>query len=801
MSGLERRENSTIYIWLLLAVFALGGCNSAKHLEEGQSFLESNSTSIRSEAKVRNKSSLKSGLEDQYRQSQTRTFIGIPRHTFYYAGQNNPKDRWFKRWLHTKLGDPPVLYDSTLAAETVRAMHTYLQQRGYWDNTVDFNAVTEGHRTSVQYSADPGKRWTISSIEYIAPDSSIQEILDESINKSFLEAGEPVDIELMEKEQARVTRLLQNAGYANFYQNYISTPLADSSDHRMDLTIEIQPPADAGTHQTYNIGEIRVYPDFTNEAPISVDTIIDSIRFLSPEYPMLVKPETILRQIFISTGELYNRDRHEKTLRQLNKIETYSFVSARPTINPEDSTILDFDIYLNRNKRMGIGGDIEINYSTLDDISRRSLFGLGGNINYRNRNLLRGGEFFSTSLESSVEFNLKSPGALINSLSLSLQNNLWIPRFIDPLHIYRGLNAVRIGKNGILGDKVLGWIRDDNSKFNVGYQYLSLIDLYSYHSVNLSFGYDALPDNFRRLQLNHMGVEFFLPIIEPAFEEVLETNEFLRQSFTRQLFTGLIFKDYLFEVNRPKSAGDSRKFIHSSEISGLEVFVINLIENAIAGRQQKFEFVGNDGDTLDFAHFAKFEADWRHYEKLRGNQEVAFRATAGLAFPYGPYSRQVPYVKQFYIGGPQSIRAWQIRELGPGGYEDPNVDENTVQFYQTGDIKLEMSVEYRFRIGTILANRMFLNGAFFVDAGNVWTLKQDPDRPNSNFTTNFLQQIAVGTGFGFRVDFRYFQIRWDLGYKLRNPYPNEDGDYWLWSNFNNFSFRQFNSNFAIGYPF
>ena len=799
MKGLNKWENSAFCLCLVLFVLIAGGCSSAKHLNEGETFLESNSTKIKSKEKIKNRSSLRSGLEDQYQQAQTRTMLGIPRHSFYYAGENNPKDKWFKRWLHNKIGDPPVIYDSTLAYETTEAMQAYLQQRGYWNNEVDFDSKQDGHRTSVRYLADPGKRWTIRSIQYAAEDTAIQEIIDESMDDTYLEVGAPVDIELIEREKTRVTRLLQNAGYANFYQNYVSSPLADSSNFEMDLVVEITAPAEGQEYHIFTVGEIRVYPDFTNEAPIAVDTFIDGIRFYSPGYPMLVRPETILRQIYIKTGLLYNRDAHEKTLRQLNKIETYSFVSVRPIVNPKDSTVLDFDIFLNRNKKMGIGGDLEVNYSTLS-LSRRSLIGLGANINYRNRNLFGGGEYFSSNLESGIEFDLSRPDTLINSLNISFQNNLWIPRFIDPLHFYRGLNRIRIGNNGLLGDRILGWIRDDNSRINVGYQYLELIDLYSYHSLNLSLGYDALPDNFRRLQLNHAGIEFFFPSTQPAFDEILENNRFLANSFTKQLFVGVLFKDYRYEKNKPLPGGHSRTFIHGAELAGFEVLLINLIENAIAGRQKEFQFPGAQ-DTMTFAQFAKFEIDWRHYQQLRGNQQLAFRVASGLAFPYGPYSSQVPYVKQFYIGGPQSIRAWQIRELGPGGYEDPFVDENTVQFYQTGDIKIELSMEYRFRIGTILANRMFLNGALFLDAGNVWTLKEDPDRPNSNFTGDFFKQIAVGTGAGLRLDFKYFQIRWDLGYKLRNPFPNKNGDYWLWDNLKNFSFRQFNSNFAIGYPF
>ena len=443
MTGLNLRENSAFYVCLILAVLATAGCSSTKYLEEGQTFLESNSTRIKSKEKIKNKPSLKAGLEEQYRQAKTRVFLGIPRHTFYYAGANNPKDRWFKRWLHTKLGDAPVIFDTTLVEQTRLSMEAYLEQHGYWNNTVTPSIRTEGHRTTVTYDANPGKRWTIRNAEFATEDTTIQAILDSIFPETLLEPGAPVDIELIEREKLRITRVLQNIGYANFYQNYISAPEADSSKYEMDLFIDVLDPADDIRHQVYTIGEIRVYPDFTSDQTVSVDTVINGIRFLSPGLPMLVNPETILRQIYFESGETYARDRHEKTVRQLNKIETYSFVSARPSISPEDSTVLDFDIFLNRNKKQGIGGDIEFNYSTLS-ASRRNLIGLGANLNYRNRNLFGGGEFFTANIETGIEFNLQNPDTLVNTLNIGFLNSLWVPKFVDPFHFYRGLNKLKI---------------------------------------------------------------------------------------------------------------------------------------------------------------------------------------------------------------------------------------------------------------------------------------------------------------------------------------------------------------------
>jgi len=771
----------------------MAGCSASKQLNEGESFLESNDIKIKSEYKVKNKGALKEELANLYRQDKTRYFFGVPRHNFYYAGSNDPDSTWFKRWLRTKLGDEPVIYDSTRAKATVDMMTIFLRQKGYWDGEVDYEVRTEGYNTTVVYNVDPKQRWTVSSIEYRTQDSLLQPVLDSLAQYTLLPEGTAIDVKTFEQDRLRITRSMQNLGYANFFKNSVDSPEADSSqvEKDMELLVTILDPPEEGRHETYDIGEIRIYPDFANEAPVNVDTVIDGVRFLSPEYPFLVKPRVLLRSLYFETGDRYHLDDVDKTRVQMNKLATYRFVAVKPVPSPTDTNVLDYDIILTRNKKMGIGGDIELNYSTLSQ-TRRNLLGIGFDVNYRHRNLFRGGEFFSSALETGIEFNFRKGDPLINSLQVNLLNSLQLPRFIDPIKFYTGLNKIRIGKNGLLGDKIFSWLKEDNSRINLGYQYLSLVDLYDYHTANFSIGYDATPDPSRRLQLNHFGVEFFYPTTRPQFDEILEDNRYLRESFTPQFFTGLLFKDYQFVyTGRPDTRGFIPTIIQSTEISGLEVLGINSLYNWISGNEG--EFVIND--TIRFAQFVKFDFDTRFLKKLKRNQEIAIRAAAGVAFPFSIYSREVPYVKQFYIGGPQSIRAWQIRELGPGSYEDPNVPADATQFFQTGDIRLEASIEYRFKIGWIL------NGAFFLEAGNVWTLREDDQRPGANFSGDFLKEIAVGTGTGLRLDFDYFVIRWDLGYKLRNPFPDENGNYRLWDKVRNFSFSQFNSNFAIGYPF
>jgi hypothetical protein len=474
----------------------------------------------------------------------------------------------------------------------------------------------------------------------------------------------------------------------------------------------------------------------------------------------------------------------------------YRFITLKPEVDPQDSAKLNYRLSLARNKKMAIGGEIELNYSNLAQ-STRSLIGIGGNITYRNRNIFRGAELFSTNIQAGVEVNLdRSAGSNFNSANFNWRNNLLIPRFIDPIGFYSFLNSVRPWKNGLIGDRTFGWLKEGNTSVTAGYQYLSLFNLYSFHSLTVALGYDAQPDARRRLQLNHIGLDFFNPTIKPDFDTILIENIFLRESFRKQLFSGFLFRDYRFTYSRQSPHGISRVVTHSAELSGLEIFAVNTLYNSLSNSTGAFE-LGKE-NPLSFSQYAKFEIDASLRYQLATNQQLAFRAATGVAVPYGPFSRQVPYIKQFYVGGPSSIRAWQIRELGPGGYRDPFVEQDTsnLPFYQTGDLKLELSAEYRFDLFWVF------KGAVFIDAGNVWITQKDVTRPGAVFTfDDFTKQIAVGTGIGFRMDFDYFLIRLDFGYKLRQPYPDEMGRYWLFHNFKDLSFRQITTNFAIGYPF
>ncbi len=788
-----------VHFKAVLGIFCLAtlcSCSAKKYLSEGESYLFRNSVRIKSDQKIEDASELKLDLENLYKQKETESVIGIPKHWFYYKTRQNPDSSSFSRWIRKNFGAPPVIYDKQLAEQTTGVMERYLGQRGYRSSEVIFDAKTLNRETSVTYTADPGPRMVIDKMVLFSRDPEIQEVLNETADESFLKDGSPLDIRLFNLERTRISRTLQNRGYAFFYENYISNIEMDTSGAANRAVMEVLNPTDSTRHQVYQNGHITVFIDYSlTDTTATIDTVIDGVTFISPGLPLLVQPRVILSHIFIRPGEQYSKSLINQTTRQLGKLEIYKFASIKPVIDTSRAHTLNYQIYLTRNKKSSIGGDGEINYSTIA-AARRNLVGIAGNVSYRHRNLFRGAENFSSSVEGGAEINLTRQVDFFNSTNITFTNVLDIPGYIDPVRFYDRLSSIRIGKNNILGNNFNRWLKEESSStVTVGLSFFDLVNFYRYFSFNSAIGYDIQPEPNKRIQINQFGFNYFNPEIRQQFQTILDNNQFLAESFGKQLFTGFLFRDYSYTLNRqPNRSGWAWGINHGLEISGAEILFANQIYNLISSDDVVFQ-LGGKQDTTEFSQFLKFELQYTIRKEFGPNASLAFKFHTGLAFPYGPYSRQVPYVKQFFVGGALSNRAWIIRELGPGGYEDPNPVINPRNpFYQSGDILLDLSLEYRFKLF------WRFHSALFLDAANVWTLKEDPERPDANFTGNFIDQIALGYGFGFRIDFTYFFLRLDFGYKLRSPYPLENGSHWYPDAFSQFP-RNGNPNFAVNYPF
>lgn len=774
-------------IGFLAATFLLTSCNSKKHLREDQSFLRDNKTSIKSKHKIPNKSELYDDLVTLYRQPETKTVAGIPRHVFYYQqqrrkAQNPDNPKWnTERFKAKELRNRPVIYDSTKAEQTVEAFEQYLLLRGYRFGDATYKAKTQDQETTVLYHVDPGPRMYIDTFLLVADDSTLQHILDSIPKPQFLKDGSPLDIKLYTQEKTRIVRIFQNLGYATLDPSYISTLEVDTSFQRVKAVMRVRNPTDSTYHQKFYVEAVTIYPDYYDDIRFEktyYDSTVGQITYRLPDsLYFTLKPEAVERNVHIHPGRLSKRDDFDHTVRSLSRMDLVSFVNW-DFVYDTSTNLINYVFYLTRKKKIDLQGNIELTYSNIAAIRRRSLLGTAANIDYRDRNIFKGAEVFGLNLEAGFEFNFLNrdvpedepkPG-LLNSVNLGATSNLSFPRFMDPFGMYRMIGYTKDeDKRALFGDRLQDWLKHDaTTRLSLGYNYVTIQNLYEYYTINANLSYFMQPDITRKLTIDRLGFDLFVPNPKPDFDSILQENKFQRESFGKQLYTGLLFRDWFFELNTKSSLKQGYfKLFHSFEISGLEVLGANLLLSP--DREFVLRFGGGaERDSIEFSHFAKGEVDLRYLYNLGRGAGLSFRINSGLALPYGPFTNQVPYLKQFYVGGALSNRAWQIRELGPGSYQDPNPINPNLPFYQTGDVKIDLSTELEFDLFWVI------RGAIFVDAANVWTFYNDTQRVGENFEWNrFFREFGVGYGYGLRLDFDFFIIRFDLGYKLFNPYRVE----------------------------
>ncbi len=825
--------------WLLLnVVLAFGlltSCGISKHLSEDEFLLTENKI-IFPEGKIENNKLIKAELATLYKQTPNSNwlfFVKVPTN-FYFWNERTERDSTedtnleaaLRRLINKRIAEPPAIYQQKLAETTRDNMKFYLRNKGYFDAEVSFSYQSKKPRkkdvipkeVKVTYEVFPGKRYMSDSIVFVAKDSNILNILNRYKESSKFWGNKPIDSGLYDAEVTRIINLMRNSGYADFTSNYVDTLSVDTSKFvvndmgdRLDtvgqktvMELEILNPNNGGQHEVYTIGEVVIGLKYLDSVKVDLVEYGDLIFRKKTGTKFKVKPKAIEHYFEFKPGEIYNQRKINLTNNRLTQLDIFRFVSLNA--KADSLNRMNFDISLNHRKKWETGFDIEPNFTERNVTSDPlNLFGLSTSLFLGNNNLLRGAESLNSSAFFGIERNLDR----INAFEIRLTNEVNIPRHIDYLGLYKGLKKI-----GVVRSKFYKNLkRLSPTRISLGYNYLDLYDLYRYHLFNASYGYDIKPKNNRYI-LKNLGIDLLRPTTQPIFDTLLLSSPFLANSFGDQLFTGFLLREFNFIRTTKESVHrESYYFQLFSELSGLEILAANNLYNSLSGNNEEWR-LGND---LEFSQYVKFEIDGRYNKRYSSKLSLATRINVGIARPFGN-SNDVPYVKQFYSGGPQSIRAWGARGLGPGSYSDPlnSNPNNRLLFYQTGDFKFEMNGELRFFVTRIWAIK--LEGAYFLDIGNVWTINEDPGRPGSQLQwrptldqfgnevgDNFFKEMAVGHGIGSRFDFSYFLLRFDIGYPLKNPFltelPNGNSTYWSINPQVANPLRLFNFNLGINYPF
>lgn len=678
-----------------------------------------------------------------------------------------PREKGFKYWFFKRLAKEPVLLSKVQPGLRTQVAEQALANFGYFGSSVSdsLRYRKHGRKAKVDYTLRIAEPWFYGEIAYPTVNPGMDPLIDSLRATSLLRTGAQYNLDTLTAERQRITGLLRNRGYYYFRPEYLEF-LADTTlrPQHVDLRLTLKPNLPAVALKPYRVGDVTVR--LRNLRPGPRDTLRLRNATVIAQRPMKIRPRVLQRALTLRPGQLFTVDAQNRTQNELNQLGIFRSVNL--SVTPLDS--------LRGGDTLDVAIDAQFDYPLevaleTDATSKSNSFiGPGVTLKVSNNNLFRGGEVLDVKLTGSYEWqtgNKNSGGqtSRMNSYELGLTSNLNLPRLLLPE----------------------GWVSrlryPGSTAFQLGVELMNRPRFFHLIAFSGSAGY-----NFRTSPYSHHGLTVFkltynrLLHTTASFDQTMEENPSIAMSFRNQFVPSI---SYTYTFDKTYGATGNRRFYWQNSLTAAG----NLLSGILRafGERQPQELFGNR-----FSQFAKEISEVKFYHRIgRRNNWLATRFLVGVGYAYGN-SEVMPYSEQFYIGGANSIRAFTVRSIGPGSYRPP-ADDSDGYLDQTGDFKLEANIEYRFGI----MGR--LNGAVFLDAGNVWLLKNDPNRPGAELKwKGLLDEIALGTGFGLRYDISYLVIRADLGIGLHTPYPNPDKKGY----YNISSFKDgLGFHLAIGYPF
>ncbi len=683
--------------------------------------------------------------------------------------------------LLMRWGEPLAIYDSAQAETTRAQMASYLHTKGFFNGSVNHTTKINGKRLTSIYTVTENQPYLVDTITYSTQDSTIARLIRSSLEGSELKEGAVYDQEDLGAERDRIDQLLKNNGYFAFSRQYV-TYKVDSTigDHQVTVNLIVNKPASQINHKQYRLDSVI----FTTDADIRgggnrQTSTYNNITYRYYEYEYYKK--ILDRRVFIYPDSLYSREATLQTQRQLSNLDVFKFINVN-----YDTTGGSFvaRIYASPLKK----------YQTANEVGLTVSQGYPGpfvNSSLKIRNVFGGLENLELSGQAGIEgvpSVTSNEGGYGSVKNVGVNLGLTFPQFIFPLPENFKSHL------GTLNPKTV---------VQTGYNYVNRPE-YSRTNFKSSLSY-----NWQKEQKN---LYYFTPVdinlinshipmddsLGQKFDSLLTVQEAagipLRRSFEPSIVTSINFTS-IFNFNNYGSFGAIEQDVSKASFLKLYVESGGTIFNIIDPG-----FLDNAG--LAYFKYIKFNPDFRQYVPLSKSSTFAYRLNIGVALPYGGGTQgdALPYEKYFFAGGSNSIRAWKPRRLGPGGASPESIDPETgffvYNFEQPGEILLEASIELRRKLFG------FINGAFFVDAGNIWRIIDIEGEPEATFNFDtFYQQIAVGSGLGLRFDFSFLILRFDYGIKIYDP-AQDSGDRWIGQKFTlGEHISQAVLNIGIGYPF
>ena len=763
----------------------LTSCSNTKFLQEGQLLYTGAKIKIKNDTlSKKEKSNLKEALQDQLRPKPNASFLGLrPRLYIYNSTKEQKKKKGIGYWLKYKIGEKPVLLGDVDREFNKKIIVNYSENKGFFNAKSSSDTIAKNKTAQVNYTLKPGARYLISQVNYPEDSTIINSEIISIKEKTFLKQGNPFDLEVIKAERERIDEHLKNRGFYYFSPDNIIIQ-ADSTvtkEPKVELFVKLKKNTPELAKDQFTIDKTIVFADYNLEdvklGKYGIPYITDSVEVYEDLYIIdpknKFKPKIFDRTLYFNKGDLYNRKDHNLSLNRLISLGVFKFVKNEFVIS--DSLNHRFDAYYLLTPRPFQSLRLE----TLGKTNSANYTGAEVNLNWTHRNFFRGAEQLKASIYGATDIQIGGPKDANNIIRFGANAQLSIPRIVAPFKFHSSSAFV------------------PRTNVTIGYEYLSRTQLYTLHNFNTSFGYVWKENERKEHDLKVIEVTLVKPqnVTDKYLEQIngnpdpnnyIEPKPALQRVIDNQLIFGPTYSYTYTNTMLPKK--NTFYYKGSLDLAGTITGLVSGAD-AKAGKQKEIF-------NIPFSQYAKMEHDFRYYRKINDKSTVATRFIAGIGYPYGN-STTMPHVKQFFVGGSNSIRAFRARTLGPGSY-DPRNQEASFFFDQSGDIKIEFNAEYRANI------YKFLNAAIFADAGNVWLMNEDPEKPGGKFSKNFAKELAVGAGVGLRLDFSILILRLDVAMPLRIPYY-EEGNRWTFDkvDFGSKDWRKDNLilNIAIGYPF
>jgi outer membrane protein assembly factor BamA len=760
-------------------IIVVSSCNPTKYVPEGESLLDANYI------KINRENVKKEDVEPYIKQKPNKRIFGAKFHLGLYNLSNLKKENFFNNWLR-KIGEEPVIFDPYATAKSKEQIKAYLSSKGYFDGQVMETIEIANKKTKVYFNIDLNTPYKIKNIYYDVTDTTISKLVFMDSSSCLIERGKPYDMDKMQAERSRVERFVRDRGFYNFTGENILFRVDSTIGNRQVnvyyLVRSYQKPGPNNTqinlpYKQFKVKDIYIYPDYIpkdvlaggEEYQKSLDTInFNGYNFVTRLKRPTIKYDVILQTLYFKPGTTFNVSNTERSHTHLMSLKTYRLVNIlyRDLQNDTEEAFgnnqLNCNIQLTPMSRQSFSVELE-------GTNSGGNFGGALNFIYQNKNLFRGAEQFNMKLKGAFEtFSRDSSGGRNNTREFGVETSLRLPKFFIPF-----LESENFIKE-----------YNPTTAIQVAYNYQKL-PVYTRTIVNATIGYQWKGGPYKTHLINPLQMNMVkIPFIDPNYyKNVISTSNYLINSYKDVLIAGASYS-FVYSDQKIKKSKDYWVVHASAEAAG------NLLRGIMKVANAKPDSTGSYNIfSQPFAQFVKSDFDIRYYTIINDVSSIVYRAFVGVGIPYGN-SYAMPFEKQYFEGGANGIRGWQVRSLGPGSYSTTN----SVYTNQTGDIKIETNLEYRFKLFSIL------EGATFVDAGNIWAIKNDPDRPGAQFKFNkFFDDLAIGAGLGLRFDLKFVILRTDLGVKLRDP-KYSGSTRWLLA-------RDFSSKndlamvVAIGYPF